>query len=65
MPTEKEIWTAANQIIQQYGDAADVHASMRANNLLEEGDTDGHLVWLRILKAIRSLADVEPGERVH
>jgi hypothetical protein len=62
--SDKEIWTAANQVIQQYEDA-EFHASMRADELLEQGDVDGHLVWMRILKAIRSLTEIEPGERVH
>jgi hypothetical protein len=38
---------------------------MRAADLLEKGDTDGHAVWKRIRRAVEELEGMEPGAVVH
>ena len=38
---------------------AAIHAAMRADALLDAGDLDGQRVWLRVIEAIRVLANVE------
>ena len=42
---------------------APIHAAMRADAMLDEGDLDGRSVWLRILKAVKELQSAEPGDR--
>ena len=42
-----------------------MHASMRADAMLEKVDLDGYGVWKRILRAVEELQGVEPGEQVH
>ena len=64
MTSDRDIWIVANQCIQQHGDDATIHAAMRADELLDEGDVEGRLVWLRILDAIKELQNTEP-DRIH
>ncbi len=44
-----------------------MHASMRADAMLEKVDPDGCAVWRRILRAVGELQGTGPahGERVH
>lgn len=69
IPDDKKILTAAKQILSQYnGDALDarLHAARLADEFLDKGDIDGHLLWERIHRAIFDLTDVEyDGETVH
>lgn len=60
-----DIWRAANEMIQLYGDDAALRAAMRADALLEQGDTEGSFVWKRIARAIDDLSQArpKPGER--
>ncbi len=62
-----DIFRSANELIKQYGDAADIEAAMRADERLAAGDMEGEAVWLRILKAIEELLSEErpEGEKVH
>ena len=50
------IWRAANMMIELYGEDAMVRAAMRADVLLEQGDTEGFFVWKRIVRAIDDLS---------
>ena len=67
MVDDLDIYRAANELIEQSGDAAASHAAMRADAMLETGDMDGAGVWRRIVKAIDELQRQEPGpgERRH
>ena len=59
---DKEILTAANQLLAQHGgDSLDaqLHAARLTDKCLDEGDIDGHLVWLKIHRALLELTDVE------
>ncbi len=47
-PTNLDIYRAANELIKQHGDAADIEAAMRADACLAAGDMEGEAVWLRI-----------------
>ncbi len=62
-----DIYRAANELIEQHGEAADIEAAMRADERLAAGDMDGEAVWLRIVKAIEELLAKErpEGEKVH
>ncbi len=60
-------YRSANLLVKQYGEAAPIHAAMRADAMLEAGDLEGFAVWKRILRAVGELQGTEPksGEAVH
>ena len=54
MTSDLDIYRAAKLLIEQYeADGAQMHAAMRAYELLEAGDVDGQRVWIKILEAVR------------
>ena len=53
--SDREIWTAANLIIKRLGTEARREAVERAGDMLVRGDAKGHVVWLRIYRAIIEL----------
>ncbi len=67
MVDDSDIYRSANELIKQFGDAADIEAAMRADDLAADGDMDGRAVWLRIVKAVEELLAKErpEGEKVH
>jgi len=67
MITDLDINRSAKVIMKQYGKAAPVHASMRADAMLDKGNLDAYAVWKRILRVIEELQRAEPksGETVH
>ncbi len=58
---------AANVVIEQYGEDAQIHSTKRASAMLDKGDLDAYAVWKRILRAVGELQGTEPksGEAVH
>jgi len=56
-----DIWRAANLLIRQHGDLAEIVAAQRADELLDRGDRDGELVWLRIKRAVAELQATPDG----
>jgi hypothetical protein len=62
---EIEIWRVADLMINRYGDAAAVESARRAEELAADGDLAGVAVWLRVLDAVRQLADMTPTGAVH
>ncbi len=64
MTSDIDTYRSANELIKQYGEAADIEAAMRADERLAAGDMDGEAVWLRIVKAGEELRQREPGDRV-
>ncbi len=67
MTSDIDIYRSANELIKQFGDAADIEAAMKADERLAAGDMEGEAVWLRIVKAIEELTSKErpKGEKVH
>jgi len=67
MTPDLDIYRAATTIIRQYGEKARLHATMRADALLEAGDSNGHAAFKRILLVIEELQRTGPksGEAVH
>lgn len=67
MTSSLDIYRAANELIEQRGEDASIHASMRADKLMETGDMESAAVWKRIVKAIEELLAKErpEGEKVH
>ena len=63
MTSDLDIYCSADELIEQHGDAADIEAAMRADELMDAGDMEGEAVWLRIVKAINELLSEErPGD---
>ncbi len=67
MTSDLDIYRAANELIKQHGEAADIEAAMRADERLAAGDMEGEAVWIRIVNAIEELLSEErpEGEKVH
>ncbi len=67
MTSDLDIYRSAHELIEQYGDAADIEAAMRADECLAAGDMEGEAVWLRIVKAVEELLSEEQpeGAEVH
>ena len=67
MPTNRDIFTNANELIKEHGEDASIYAAMMADELLDQGDMDGVAVWKRILKAVDELLseDRPEGTKVH
>ncbi len=63
MITDLEIFRAANQLIQRYGQDAEFRAAKQADAMIERGDPEGLAVWKRILRAVDELLRTEPAER--
>jgi hypothetical protein len=59
-----DIWRAANMLIKRYGAEAEIEAARLADLMLERGDGPGHLLWLRIKRAIVEWQSAPPG-RAH
>ncbi len=59
MLSDLDIYRSANELIEQHGEDAPIHAAMRADELAADGDMEGRAVWLRIVKAIEDLLSEE------
>jgi hypothetical protein len=62
MIPDRDIWRAANLVIREHRADAEVVAARRADEMLERGDRDGQLVWLRIRRAIVELQSAPVGK---
>ena len=62
MISDRDILRAANLLIREHGADAEVVAARRADEMLECGDRDGQLVWLRIRRAISEMQAVPGGK---
>ncbi len=67
MIPDPDIYRTAAVLIKQHGQDAPIHASMRADALLEKGDLVGQAVWKRVLRAVGELQETAPksGEAFH
>ena len=57
MLPEWELWACAHTVIRQYGFDAPIHAAMRADELLKDGDMDGAATWRLIVHRINQLLE--------
>ena len=55
MISDIDLWRAANLLIRQHGDDAELAAARRADLMLERGDLEGQTVWKRIRRAVVEL----------
>jgi hypothetical protein len=62
MVPDRDIWRAANLLIRKHGAEAEIVAARRADEMLERGDREGQLLWLRIRRAITDLQAVPKGK---
>jgi hypothetical protein len=62
---ERDIWRSAKALIDSYGNDAPIHAAMRADELLAQGDLGGAGMWRRVLDAVKELERTEPKGAVH
>jgi hypothetical protein len=62
MIPDRDIWRAANLVIREHRADAELVAARRADEMLERGDRDGQLVWLRIRRAIVKLQTAPVGK---
>ena len=60
MTPERHVWACANTLITQHGEDAWFYASLRADELFEAGDLDGHNMFKAILALIEQLQRMEP-----
>lgn len=67
MPTQRNVYMAANFLVQQHGEEAPIFAAMNMESLAERGDQTGRALWLRVLEAIKEIQARKPsrGTRVH
>ena len=56
---DKDIYRSTNELIEQHGEDALIHAAMRADKPAAGGDMEGRAVWLRIVKAMEELLSEE------
>jgi hypothetical protein len=62
---DRDIWRSAKVLIDQHGDDAAIHAAMRADELLDDGDMESAATWRRVIQAIKDLETMEPSGSVH
>jgi hypothetical protein len=62
-----DIWRAAEQMRKLYGADAAIHAAMRADKLMDQGDVEGFAMWKRVVAAHNELdrAKLRVGEAKH
>ncbi|MGH6670431.1 MAG: hypothetical protein ACRECV_00465 [Xanthobacteraceae bacterium] len=67
MISDLDLWRAADILIKRYGTDAPIIAAQRADEMLAAGDTEGQLVWKRILAAVNELqrTKLAANERCH
>jgi hypothetical protein len=59
--SDLDIYRAANLLILQHGEDAEIFAARRADEMLDRGEHDGQLVWLRIKRAVAELQAASSG----
>ena len=62
MNRHKEKYGVAEIYLRLHGENAVLNAAMNADAMLDAGDMDGQRVWLRVIGAIKVLADADRPE---
>ena len=65
IPTDLDIYRSAKLLLDRHGQDATHEAALKADELLDAGDLDGQVAWLRIRKAVLELLKPGDGEVVH
>ena len=53
--SDLDTYRTACILIREHGDKAEIHAAMRAGEMLEAGDLGGAATWRRVIKTIEEL----------
>jgi hypothetical protein len=53
--SDVDIWRAANLLIRKHGANAGLEAAKRADLMLDRGDDEGRILWMRIRRAVETL----------
>jgi len=64
-PLRRDIYRTARLLIKQHGDEAFIHTTMKADEMLAQGNLDGKAVWLGVIRAIEELQATEPEGAIH
>jgi hypothetical protein len=62
MSSDRDVWQAALLMVRRYKEDAMLEASMRADQMLDEGDMAAAETWHRILNALERLQATKPAE---
>jgi hypothetical protein len=62
MIPDRDIWRAADLLMREHRGDAEIVAARRANQMMERGNRDEQLVWLRIKRAIVELQSAPVGK---
>lgn len=65
MPSDLDIYRAAQLLIQQRGEKAEPYALRRCDTFLQANNLDASIVWLRIAHAIAQLMEREAQGSLH
>jgi hypothetical protein len=60
MVSNRDVWTAANQIIRMYPEEPEFEAAQRADAALAAGDAFNAQLWERVATAVRELLRQKP-----
>jgi hypothetical protein len=63
-PSDRDIWTAASEVIKSNDDPL-LHVALRYDALLKEGDMEGCRAWRRIGEAVEEMLKQQPDVTVH
>jgi hypothetical protein len=62
---QREIYRAANEMIERYGDKALSIATKRASTFADKDDIECAALWLLVIRAIKELASTTPNGPMH
>ena len=60
MPTDLDIWQAANVLVQNHGENAVQKVEKHLTAVIARGDEDGEATWRRVLAVIPQLLGTRP-----
>lgn len=65
MINERELWACADLLLRRHGERARFAVGQRADELLAQGEMEGHRTFMRILDCIHALEMDSPPGMVH
>ena len=68
MISDLDIYRSAKLLIDKHEEDAPIFAAQQADACLGKGDLDGKAVWMRVIRAIKTLHDRQPpsdGQAMH
>jgi len=65
MTSDLDTYRTAHLLIKQHGEEASIHAAMKADEMLAQGNLDGKAVWMQVIEVIEELQMTEPETALH